>query len=69
MKEAFKKLPLDKKIKYTFLMIILIVIFFPAIIMLLGMVASAKAESRQNLKYKKVIKQGLFWDTTYLIEK
>lgn len=65
MKEQFKKLPLDKKIKYTFLMIL----FFPILLLFMGAVANAKAEARQSMKYKKVIKKGLLWDTEYLIER
>lgn len=60
-----EKIPLEKKIKY----IILCIIFFPALLMILSAMAKSAHESRQNKKYKKVIKKGLFWDTEYLIER
>lgn len=60
-----EKLPLEKRIKY----IILCIIFFPALLMILSAMAKSAHESRQNKKYKKVIKKGLFWDTEYLIER
>lgn len=67
MKKFFldKTIPLDKKIKYT----ILAIIFLPVAIMVLGALANAMAQSRENKKYKKVIKKGLLWDTEYLIER
>lgn len=69
MKEQQTKLPLEKRIKYIALATIICIVFFPTIIYFIAMITSARAESRQSLKYKKVVKQGLFWDTTYLIER
>lgn len=64
-----EKLPREKRIKYIALAIIICVVFFPAIVFLLSSIANARAEARQSLRYKKVVKRGLLWDTTYLIER
>jgi len=69
MKEKFKKLPLEKKIKYTIVLILLSPMIIIGTIILLGIAVQVKGSSRQSYKYKKVIKKGLFWDTEYLIER
>jgi len=65
MREIFKGLPLDKKIKYS----ILIIMFFPAILIIASIFIGVVQRSKESTKYRKVIKKGLFWDTEYLIEK
>ena len=48
---------------------LLIILFLPAILMLMGAFASVKQRIEFKRKYKKIIKKGFFWDTEYYIEK
>jgi len=50
-------------------LILLYVLFFPIILAAKGAVEESKRQRHFNKKYKKMIKKGLFWDTTYYIER
>lgn len=45
------------------------IIFAPIIIFMTSTIINAIARKREEKRYRKIIKKGLFWDTEYLIEK
>lgn len=58
-KNFFKKLKL----------VLFHIIFAPIIIFFVVSILKSIARKRQEKRYRKIIKKGLFWDTEYLIEK
>jgi hypothetical protein len=57
------------KTKNKIKLILFKIIFTPILIVVSKYIIRAIETKRQEKKYKKIIKKGLFWDTEYLIEK
>jgi hypothetical protein len=55
-------------IYYPFALLIFTFTIGMIVLVLTSLIGSARKTSHRS-KYKKVIKEGLFWDTTYYIEK
>ena len=56
---------LYRKIRLLFFVIFIA----PALILLFKNIGIFLSRRREEKKYKKIIKKGLFWDTEYLIER